>query len=173
MSVENIEALSPPNGYPERTENTNDATEKVEEGEQGGSPQVASVIPSAMGDELSAPIQSENPIRAQRMEWIDNLSEKELLRMFTLADVPFLASLLAVSSLSSSARGHMDRPSGISAGEYHFNKRLVGSAPPFVCDLDTKVKAKVQRAFCGLEAYLPSRDKKRVGVGIHPPFVRH
>ena len=118
MSVENIDAVSPSGSFPDRKENMNETCEKVEQEEQKGSPQAVSSIPIVMGSELSAPIESENPIRAQRMEWIDNMKGNELLRMFTLDDVPFLASLLAVSSLSSSTRGHTDRPSGTSAGEY-------------------------------------------------------
>jgi len=132
MSVENIDAaVSPSGGFPDQKENMNDVCENAEKEEQGGCPQAAASIPSVMAGELSAPIEeseSEKGIRSQKMEWIDNLKENEVLRMFTLEDVPFLASLLAVSSLSSTTRGHMDRPSGTSAERPSRWLDLVGSS---------------------------------------------
>ena len=118
MSVENIDSASPSGGFPEQKETTNNTCKKADKEEREASPQAVASAPSVMAAEFSVPTESKTPIRAETMEWIDNLNENELMRMFTLDDVPFLASFLAVSSWSSSSRGHTDRPSGTSVGEY-------------------------------------------------------
>ena len=98
------------------------AKEEKEENPPPPSPAVAcnsieSVPPAVMGHELAADQGEKNPNQTDMMTWMDGLNENQLFAAFTMQDVPFLASLLAVSSWSLAAKGQTDRSSGASVGE--------------------------------------------------------
>lgn len=78
---------------------------------------IESVPPAVMGHELTADQGEKNPNQTDMMTWMDGLNENQLFAAFTMEDVPFLASILAVSSWSLAARGQTDRLSGALLGE--------------------------------------------------------
>ena len=130
MSVDNVELTAAAGGFPESKDNMCEECVKEEKEETTVPPGSIESVTTVMGSEFSADSEPENPSQTASMAWMDALTEMELLSLFTLDDVPFLASVLAVSSWSTLAKGQTDRSSGASFGEYRI--RVGGNAPPVV-----------------------------------------
>lgn len=104
MSVENVDSSSSTAGsFADKKENMKNLREKVEKVglQQGGSP--SPLVEEGVALLLSQAV--EKPKNGGISTWMQNLDDSELLRVFTLSDVPFLASMLAVPSWSTVAEG--------------------------------------------------------------------
>ena len=151
MSVENIDSETATGGFPEQTENmsaTCKEKEKEEPSVSSKEEEEAIIMPTtaapAVLAESAATAESKNSLPSDVMAWVDSMQDEELLRVFTIDDMPFLATLLALSPWSSlSANEQTDRPSGLSVGEY-WNPRRHRSAVRESC---IRVGVNVQRAF--------------------------
>lgn len=127
MSVENVDSGSAAAGFPDRRDNMREGgvkNEKQETPVSSNSNETAS-SPAMMDAEFSSETQSINPNETDITAWMSGLTENELLSVFSIDDLPFLASILAISSWSSSAavKGQADRSFGGRAGEYSGNLR--------------------------------------------------
>ena len=155
MSVENIDSETATGGFPEQTENmsaTCKEKEKEEPSVSSEEEEEAIIMPTTVAPavgvmrmaESAATAESKNSLPSDVMAWVDSMQDEELLRVFTIDDMPFLATLLALSPWSSlAANEQTDRPSGLSVGEY-CNPRRHRSAVRESC---IRVGVNVQRAF--------------------------
>ena len=118
MSVENLDSGSATSGFTEGRENMADERLKDEKEETEVSSNSLESIssPLMVGSDLTADSGPQNQQKADAVAWVNNMSEDDLLAVFTLDDLPFLASILAVSSWSPQARGQADRSSAASSG---------------------------------------------------------
>lgn len=124
MSVENVDSTATSGTYLDKKGNMNNLPEKDERGVSQSSPHsVAAVVPRAIIED-GAPSQKSMAKGIGKMViWLESMDEKELLRVLTLSDVPFLASILAVSSWSSSTKGQADSTTEVAVGEYRMTRR--------------------------------------------------
>ena len=134
MSVESIDSGTATGGFPEQKENMNDSCEKQQEHESStvsSTQQTLSTTPAVVKlSEISAPREAGKSARTELLAWANKLDEDELSSLFTIEDVPFLASILALSSWSSSSslKGQTDRSSPV-AGECSYTKSDINECP--------------------------------------------
>lgn len=119
MSVENLPSVPTTSGIPSKEEVSTVVSEKEEIMESQVSPNSVASIPSSASADFAAPDNPKKEVLDDARLRPKTLTEDELLGVFTLEDLPFLATILALFSWSTSAgSGQADRSSGGAVGEY-------------------------------------------------------
>lgn len=160
MSVENLDSSTTKAGagFLEKKERMNNLHDKTESGSCPSSPHANKSVPPTTGAAVASKTPNDQEIDG-KIAWMKGMDVDELLRLVSFSDVPFLASLLAVSSWSSLIKGQPDRSSGLSVGElllqYLHSRNIARKLRSTIRDFCTRDGVYVQRAFIHkVEAYL-------------------
>ena len=127
MSVENADSQSTVEFLDDKVMNMGNTHEKDGNEQPPAVPEAAAPQSSSMDAAFASNHDTKQSSKSTSTAWLQNLGEKELMDVFNMKDEPFLATILAtilaVSSWSSSSRGQTDRLAG------KFDGQTVASRP--------------------------------------------